>query len=405
MQAFIIETNTQILPFGEQVGDMPVGGTNLREWQTNLLKKFGFSVSYVSSLEEVSLDGPRLITYDNVFFTRRGLKSFLKRWKSANRPAARFGLPEDSLFIEQFSDLQDSESIQGLRLFNLWLLDAKQTLKDATGLEVLFREKRIRMPTPPAITGMTAWEHPVTSSVCLHVRHWLHVLQMNLLSIQVSWVDQVVAHPIWAMGIFLKSICGRPKNLVDRLAKNGNRIGKNVKIHPSAIVEACLIGDNVVIGPQALVRGSIIGDGAHLQERVNIAFSVVGTKAFVSKHSVVHACASFEDADMCMRGMQLCLVGRKAALTTRANAMDVTPDHKIRVAFEGQYKEIRMPMLGSCFGHEVFIGADVYIAPGRAIPNGIRVVSDVSKILVKIPNALEPQKTYAIKNGGLVPLD
>ena len=62
MQAFIIETNTQILPFGEQVGDMPVGGTNLREWQTNLLKKFGFSVSYVSSLEEVSLDGPRLIT-------------------------------------------------------------------------------------------------------------------------------------------------------------------------------------------------------------------------------------------------------------------------------------------------------------------------------------------------------
>jgi len=228
---------------------------------------------------------------------------------------------------------------------------------------------------------------------------------MNLLSIQVSWVDQVVAHPIWAMGIFLKSICGRPKNLVDRLAKNGNRIGKNVKIHPSAIVEACLIGDNVVIGPQALVRGSIIGDGAHLQERVNIAFSVVGTKAFVSKHSVVHACASFEDADMCMRGMQLCLVGRKAALTTRANAMDVTPDHKIRVAFEGQYKEIRMPMLGSCFGHEVFIGADVYIAPGRAIPNGIRVVSDVSKILVKIPNALEPQKTYAIKNGGLVPLD
>ena len=46
-----------------------------------------------------------------------------------------------------------------------------------------------------------------------------------------------------------------------------------------------------------------------------------------------------------------------------------------------EYHEISMPMLGSCFGHQVFVGADVYIGPGRAIPNGVRVISDTGKIL------------------------
>lgn len=405
MKAYIIESKRLISPFADHVENMPVGGTTLRIWQTRLLEQFGFSVHYVSNERDIPSDEPRLITYDNVFFTRRGLKSFFQRWKKALRPPARFALPEETLFLKQFSDLQDSESNQGLRLFNLWLLDRDQHQDDASGLEILFREKTIRLPTPPAITGLANWEHPVTSSVCLHIRHWIHVLQMNLLSIQVSWVDQILAHPFWASTVLLKSLFGQPKNFFYRLAKNGNRIGKNVDIHPSAIVEGCLIGDNVVIGPQALVRGSIISDGVVLQERVNVAFCVIGSGSFVSKHSVVHGCASFENADLCMRGMQLCLVGKKAALTTRANAMDITPNHKIRVEFEGQLHELDMTMLGSCFGHEVFIGADVYIAPGRAIPNGIRIVSDLSKILLRIPGDLEEKKTYAITDGSLTLID
>jgi hypothetical protein len=105
-----------------------------------------------------------------------------------------------------------------------------------------------------------------------------------------------------------------------------------------------------------------------------------------------------------MRGMQFCLVGRKAALTTRATPIDLAPGRKIRVDVDGEYVPIDMPMLGTCFGHEVFIGADVYTAPGRAIPNQIKVISDTSKILAHIPKDIEAGETYVVKNSSLEPL-
>jgi carbonic anhydrase/acetyltransferase-like protein (isoleucine patch superfamily) len=404
MRAYIVQSNRTIQPFGDPVGDMPVGGTSLSQWQEQLLLKFKLEPCRVQSESEIPQDSDRLVLYDDVFFTRRGLKSFLARWRKSKKKPARFALPEGSCFLKNFSDLQQKTSVDGQRLFNIWLLPKNSTQQDAQGLEIIFREEVELLPLPAAITGMSHWKHPITSSVCLHVSHWLHVLQINLLSIQVTWVDQVIAHPLWSLIVFLRSGLGRPRGFRSRVAKYANRIGRNVKIHPTAVVEGCIIGDNVQIGPQALVRGSIISEGCVLQERVNVAFSVVGQNSFVSKHSVVHACASFEQADMCMRGMQLCLVGRKAALTTRATPIDIAPGKPIRVDVDGEHVPIGMPMLGSCFGHEVFVGADVYVGPGRAIPNGVRVISDTSKILARIPKDTQAGVTYVVRDSSLVPV-
>ena len=51
--------------------------------------------------------------------------------------------------------------------------------------------------------------------------------------------------------------------------------GKNCKIHPTAVIEACEIGDNA-IGPYAVVRASIIGDGAVIEEHAAADLSVLG---------------------------------------------------------------------------------------------------------------------------------
>ena len=405
MRAYVIQTKKLISPFEEDVFNMPVGGVSLRQWQNRILQELNIPVVKVAHMDEIPKDGERLIFYDNVFFSRRGLRLFLNGCKQSSDKAAQFALPDETLFTKQFSDLQDSILQNKQRIFNIWVIRNGGRIEDARPLEIEYKDRVQELPLPTAITGLEKWEHPITSSVCLHVNHWIHVLQINLLSIQIRWIDTVMTRPIWVAWTLVKSIFGKPRNFRSRIARRANRIGKNVKIHHSAIVEGCIIGDNVEIGAQALVRGSIISEGAILQERVNVAFSVIGPKSFVSKHSVVHACASFENADMCMRGMQFCLVGRKAALTTRATPIDLAPGKKIRVEVDGEYIPINMPMLGTCFGHDVFIGADVYTAPGRVIPNGIKVISDTSKILAHIPPSVEAGKTYVVRNSSLEPLD
>jgi len=419
MQAFIIKTSAHIAPFGEHVSEMPVGGVPLQQWQSDALSKNTLEVHFVDSEADIPTDIPRLVTFDHVFFTVRGIRLFVEAWKKSDKQSAQFALPKESFFVRNFSDLQDCTFERGHRLYQIWILRAGEKLSNAAMLPIHFNEIILRMPVPKSITGINTWEHTITTSIALEVSHWLHVFQMNILSIQTKWIEKVTTHPVWSLSLLLKAIIRRPsllmnllrsdrftaehslRKIIDGIAPHANIRGTNVSIHPTAIVEGCIIGNNVSIGPQALVRNSIISDGSTLQERVNVAFSVIGKGSFVSKHSVVHACASFEEADMCMRGMQFCLVGRKAALTTRATPIDISPGKPIRVEYKGSVQEVKQKMLGTCFGHEVFIGADVYIAPGRSIPNNIKIVSDTSKILTRVPDNLESGETYAVKNSTL----
>ena len=405
MRAYVIETDTRIAPFGDLARDLPVGGAPLSVWQDELLRRFGLEPVRVKSRSDIPTDEPRVVTRDNVLFTRRVLKSFLRRWKTAGGAAFRVALPRESVFLRRFSDLSEYATEGDLALFDLWVLPAGATEDDAIPLPVVFKEKVLKLTVPKQITGVEEWVHPVTTSVCMHIRHWLHVLQANLLSIQIRWVDHVVTHPFWTAGVLLRALIPGRGRIHWRIGRRANRFGKNVDIHPTALVEGSFVGDGVRIGPQALVRGSIIGAGSTLQERVNVTFSVIGAGSFVSKHSIVYACAAFEEAELCMKGMQMCLVGRRAALTARASPIDVVPGRKIRVKDGNAYPEIDVPLLGSCYGHDTFIGADVFIGPGRAIPNGIRVGPQPSRVLGLIGDDVEPGRPYVVSEGALKPLD
>lgn len=404
MRAYVVRSNRRISPFGDLARDMPVGTVSLSEWIGNLFKKFGLEVVEVDRLEDIPGGEPRLVTYDNVFFTRRVLKSFLERWRARTYASSRLALPLASTLIETFSALQNFERDAQHALFDFWGLASNGMISEATPLEVLYKEKVLDYRTPEYLTGIKQWKHPITSSICFHVRHWLHVLQINRLAIQVRWVDEVLAHPIWSASVLVRALWPERGRLLWRVARRMNRIGKNVDIHPTARIEGSFIGDNVTIGPQALVRASIIGAGSLLEERVNVAYSVVGARNFVSKNSVVYASASMDDANLGMIGMQMCLVGKRAALTPRATPTDVLPGsaRRLKVKDDGALVEIDLPLLGSCFGHDTYIGADLYIAPGRELPNGVRIGPAPERVLSSIPEEIDAGRAYTVRNGKLV---
>lgn len=402
MKAYVVARGAPLSPFKERARDLPIAGRNWGDAQAELLSGFGLEVVQVDSIGEVPDTEDRLLTFDDVYFTRRILKSLLKLWKKGAKPASQVGLPADSVYVAQFSDLLDLPTAQGLVLYDLYVLPAGTTIADAQPLAVAFREKKLAVAIPRQVTGHAEWVHPVTSSVCLHLEHWLHILQANRLAIQVRWVNEVVARPWWAAWLLLKGLVPGRGRLIWRFLARANKIGKNVDIHPTARVEGCIIGDNVKIGAQALVRASIIGDGAVLEDRCNVAYSVIGPRSFVSKYTLIYTSATFEEANVGM-SMQMCLVGRRAALTPRATPIDVIPGARIRVKHKGKLVPVDIPVLGSCYGHDTFVGADLYIGPGRAIPNGTRIGPRPERVLTSIPDEIDEKAIYMIKDGALVP--
>lgn len=407
MRAIVVDSGVRIEPFGDLVRDLPIGGVRLADRQEALFRRFGLEVTRVASAAEVPREGPRIVTFDNVFFSRRVLKSFLARFKESGLPAARLGLPAESTFARKFSALGAFERQGAQVVVDLWGLQEGADFQDhraAPPLEVIYKERVVELPVPPMITGAPRWVHPVTSSVAMNLRHWVHVLQASLLSVQIRWVDEVIAHPWWGLSLLARAALGRG-HFRWRLAGVANRIGKGVDIHPTARVEGSFIGDGVSIGPQALVRGAIIGAGSVLEQRVDVSYAVLGEKCFVSKHSLVWSVVAFDRAELCMKGMQMCLVGTGAGLTARATPLDVSPGRAIKVKDGDRFVEVDLPVLGACFGHGSFIGADVYTGPGRQIPNGTKVLPDPERVLLRIPSDLDPERSYAVRGGTLVPID
>lgn len=400
MRAYVLHTGIRVAPLGDLARDLPIGNTPLHQIQRRLCEKFGLTLEVVDSWEKIPTDSPRLVFFDNVWFTRRVLKSFLARWRQKGQPAARLALPLSSVFIQKFSALQDLARTETLALYNCWLLPANQTHTDAQPLEVIYKEIILKLPMPAQLVGVAEWVHPITTSLVFHIRHWIHVLDANILSVQVRWVDAVVANPAWGLWILTRSLWQRG-NWRWRIL-NAARDIRGADIHPTATIEGSFIAPGAQIGAHALVRASIIGPGAIVEDRATVAYSVVGPGAFVSKYALIYTSAVMAQANV-GGSIQMCVVGQKAAFTPRTTPMDVIPGGKLKLRDGNSYVPVERTVLGSCFGHDSLVGADIYIAPGREIPNGIRIFTSPERVLATLPEAIEPGATYVVKDGTLVP--
>ena len=179
--------------------------------------------------------------------------------------------------------------------------------------------------------------------------------------------------------------------------------GRNVFVLPSATVEASVLEDGVHVGPHAYVVGSVLGAGSFVEDRAHVNQSSLGPHTFVSRNSTVSACATFGHTDACTNGIQACVIAERCGLTSFAQPLDIVPGGQVQV-MDGQLRRSvgEMPC-GVAFGEGVFVGAGVQIAPGRAIPKGLRLVADPDRALRRIAADQAPG-TGTVRDGRVVML-
>ncbi len=411
MKLVRLGTGRTITPFGDHVLDMPAGTGTLRDHHAALAATLGATVVDAASAETAAADGPALVLWDDVFVTHRLVRGLRKVTRGETRPR-RVTLPK-SRFVELYAQHQDvTIHADGSASYNAWWLpngfaagELPALLAAATPVVVPFREKLLHFTVPPNILNRAQMVHPLTTTVAFHLRHWVHVLWLGNLWPQIEVVERITRNPLSTAARLLTSMRPGVQATTWALARNFSYVGKNVSIHPTACVELSVLGDGCRVGPYALVRGSVLGNNVTVEERANVGYSVLGEKDFVSKNSTVFACVGFPNADLCINGMQYCMAGRRSALTSLVRPMDMKYRDNVRVRMDGKSVEIAELMVGSCFGHDTFIGPEVLIAPGREIPNGVVVAPRPGAVMTRVDPRLKDGGTACVVDGTLTPMN
>lgn len=412
MQVYILQVDDPIAPFGEPARDAVVGGLTLTDLCDQTLARLGLQARRVPALDAVPpAAGPTLLLREDLFVTHRALRSFLRRAR-ARAGTWRLALP-DSLLMQRYHPLQRlARADDGSYLFDLVYHDGEggggrsmaEAWAQARPLQPEFKERRLEVAIPRNIIAMERLEHPLTTTVAMRLRHWIHILWANNLMPQIRLVEQITGRPLATLWRLATSLGLSRAAVVDRLRRRFCYRGRRCRIHPTARVEYSILGDDVEIGAYTLVRGALIGRGTVIEDRANVCFSSIAPGSFVSRNSTLIMCAGYPDADLCTNGIQFSLAGRRAALTSFVRQLDMRHDAPVTVRDGGEVVELPGHMLGGCYGHRVFVGPDVTILPGREIPNGAVLLPSPGDLLARVPAGWPEGRAGVVRAGELVPL-
>ncbi len=410
MRCHIVPSGVLITPFLDPIGETLIANRTLRAWQEEAMGRSGL----VLAEEGLPPEGPCVVLQDNLFLSAPLLRAFVAASRRAppNAPAALE--LSDSAMVAEYHHLQgiaphpDREGTARAR-YPLFYLPPGVRFEDAretpTGqwatLPIKPRERVFEFDVPEHYFGKQKLRYPLTAMSAMVLRHWVHILRANLMAQAVDALDQPrwrrTLRTLWAL------LTALPPSRA-RLMRRMSRIGRDCRIHPTAIIEASTIEDGVTIGPHAVVSFSRIGARSWIQELAKVSLSVLGEKSFVSSGTMLNSSVLYPQAAASQRLMQMSVLGRRSITTGGAFLMDMRFDDDVRVPLDGRLQSLGTRFLGSAIGHEARLGTGFWIAPGREIPNGVPVVRDPAHVVRRVPRDAAPGTVLVVRGERLVPL-
>jgi carbonic anhydrase/acetyltransferase-like protein (isoleucine patch superfamily) len=404
MRAVIVRQAEEIAPFARPPDGCGLGSGTFGSYRERTLARMRLASEEAAPDDEV--EGPALLIADDVWVTRRALRAFAGA--VGDDQPARLALPASRL-LELFLPLQDVPvADDGRAAFDVAYVPAGQrmTARDAFALPedrwrtLPFREIKMPVPLPHHLMGRDDpyFTFPLTTTIAMRVRHWLHVLRAGHLAPQVELIEGAESRPV-ASALRAALAFLLPGETTRGLRRRFVWKGKGVYVHPTATVEASVLGDGVTVGAYSYITGSVLGPGCTVEQRAHVEQSSLGPRTFVSKNSSLSAMVAFGDTDVCTNGVQTCVVAERCGLTSWARPLDLVPGGEVRVLDGDEARGVGELPCGAAFGEGVFVGAGVTIAPGRSIPAGVRLVADPAHTLRKVADDATPGDTLAVVDG------
>lgn len=374
MKALCLPLGRPLEPFGDAPGALRVLDRPLAEVQREHLREAGFEPV------ERAPDGERHLVYsDRTWFT----PETLRRLRSACGEGVGRLRVEDPDFLAGTGALQDWERPG---LYELAIVPPGGSLAQVPEVVV---DLGLSTPELPALhPRMQHVGRPlrVGPAMVHQLDHWSHLVRVNQLALGAQAAieqERFRRAPFWrkaAIVLRLLARAGWPSR--HRLARALCQVGRDVDIHPTAVVELSVLGDGVRVGPHAVVRASVLGAGAQVDEHATLSLSVVGARARVGRGAMVNLSTLLPDCwvSWC-HGLQASVVGEGAFLAWGCTLLDMSFGRTIRVRHRGERVDSGLHFLGVAVGHRAVVGHAVKLNYGVELPNDAVLVASVEGLL------------------------
>ena len=422
MKAFCSKSHPVLYPFGDRISDIEIGNQPLNEIQREILLQCGFEV-----VDEAPVGEGFLWVQSNVWFTAELLQ---KMKSSLPLESSRLRCLDEVWNRYMTSIVSEKQGYVGLAWIVGSLPDDLSSLPDWI-LDWELREQEALEMHP----SMQHAVHPMKGGACmaLDIWHWYDVLRVNQLallyraeSIRSKWEKgSIWKRLLLVMGFLFKVHSINPQKIARRIGSQG----RNCKIHPTAVIEACEIGDNVEIGPFAVLRASILGNGCKIEEHATVNLSVIGRKARVARYAMINLSVLMEEAFVSRGGgFQMSLFGRQSFVAVDAVMLDLSFGKSIHVQHRAQISSSTNPeaqssenmgsenmgseiiwidsqqfFMGVCVGHRAAIGNAVRLNYGVTVPNDALLVANADH-LIKDASLAPPSHPSRAKDKKAVPI-
>jgi acetyltransferase-like isoleucine patch superfamily enzyme len=412
MKIFLIPSQKILSPFGDPAREGLILDTPLHRVMAETCAERGFSVTL--GWPGPGDTPPYLIAADNLYVSPLLLKKFLKLvgdrrglFQLALRPC---------LFTQELSDLQETRTISGpegaLVGYHLYYVggteikppsDITALTAKAEPLPMAIFEKAF--PLDATFTKAFGDERPlvlpITGEAVFHLNHWSHLLWINFLHLYFLWISPSLGHYLRLAGKALTAFSLNPMKIMGRMNIRRGR----AKIHPSAVVEGCIIEEGVEIGPLAVVRYCYLGERARIESTADVRLSIIGRGALVCQNCIVNCSVLYPGSAAGHRLIQLSVLGERAITTGGGYLIDMSYRRPVRVRFNGQTVPLKRNFLGCCIGHRAVLGTGIWINAGREIPNDVFITMPAEAIISRIPDDLPTHTPLVNVNGTLMPLN
>jgi acetyltransferase-like isoleucine patch superfamily enzyme len=407
MKAYIYTTGIKISPFEDDVGLSRIFNKPLETLQREYLEGLGLEVVKIRALGEIT-EAPGFLIFDHVYAVPELIKKF---WTQAEKAGPLSALAVKSCGFTNFTlPIQDAvsetlpsgETAARYRVYFFREIPrSEDVLAAAPSIVLTITEKVLPLPRIERLTqGKEKMEYFLTREFIFHINHWSHILFANMYAIYYYWSHVSVGRLAWYLGGVLRAHSFNKWKILSKFVKKG----KGCDIHPSAVIEACILGNNVKIGRNASAFGAVLGDNVELDAGADVIVSVIGEEATIAAGTRIANSVVYPRACIGHFLMQGFVVGSGVLAAPAGFAMDMKAGRNIVVEHQGKRVSTGKKFLGSCIGHNVFLGSGVWLDSGLEIPNGYFIVRDPDQMIRHVPKDLPRGKPLIVRDGALIPI-
>jgi carbonic anhydrase/acetyltransferase-like protein (isoleucine patch superfamily) len=402
VRAIRVKTSRLIAPFGDAPRDLYVATQTVAQWQEQACKACGLQLQDVESVAEID-DQPAIVFFDDVFFSEMALRNFVADAMVTDKNIALAVSPSANTEALAPASKVRTES-DGSTIYDVFAVCNGQKFKNREELQThcepklqRHRAMSVSLRLPKLEGGPRELQTEITARVVAHVHHWLHLLRLSQMAIGIMILDRLRKEPTRALRMKWKRRFGLERRV------HRNFIDPTAQVHPTAYLDTVVVGPGCVIGPHAHVHHSVLGAGTVIGDHAAVMGCAFAENVHVLRASYLAHCAAMPEANLASYKVQLSLFGKNSFLTSSAKLLDAKFRGEVSVQHEDSIISVGSAFLGACLGHRVVLGADTTIQSGRAIPNGVTIVTS-PEYVVSRADFFEEGTLLTVRDGNLIQL-